>query len=589
MNRTSGLISVLSLGVATLGAIGLTRLTLLMQVRLSPILVFWMLLLVLGLVLVWGFVMPLRGLVMRHLAATPQISLARLAQTQATQVDHCLKTMDGFQAFFEIALPQLEAHVTDRPTLPLIQLLTNHGAYPAIFFPSSRETPQPLRYSFVTQSALATFFGYVNAANHRKGRAPMRLQCALRVPNPDIADRIAQHEGIEPIPPDQWAAPFGFGQKTHSGACAAQVPAILSTDGKRFMPLLVEDLKDEMGWRSYHDVLGHLSSIAQCPVLMETKTTPVTRGELRRIKFLNGIEQALPAHLFAEEAEVAAQDEGIRLFEADLKGPVKPQMVAQILWFQLSHDQDAQLILEKIRHYLPDFQVRHMMPTECLAAYAALYPGLGHLGIQPFMKLAFKEELARWLASVDYWPGHPGPPLILLRDTLGRAVPFNFFHGQKFNGLVIGKSGGGKTFTCCALAAAHLAEAEDNRLILVDYGGCFSALCHAAGGLEISYAHRSAFRFSPFPILDPPLDQDALPAGLDYQEYLANHDLNQGHMIAQSLFLVCQFCGIQEPSAVFRAHYHHWLMGHAQSGVPVLKILEGGRSYIQDQRTQQTS
>lgn len=133
-----------------------------------------------------------------------------------------------------------------------------------------------------------------------------------------------------------------------------------------------------------------------------------------------------------------------------------------------------------------------------LNLFLAGLPGNSHLN--PRQEIFHSEAVANLLPLSAEWQGTKESKLLLLTDN-NEIIPFDLFDESLSakHGLIIGQTGGGKSFATNYLLKDFFIESEKNHIIIIDVGGSYRKLCSLFGGqyLEVELSER--FAFNPFP------------------------------------------------------------------------------------------
>lgn len=125
-------------------------------------------------------------------------------------------------------------------------------------------------------------------------------------------------------------------------------------------------------------------------------------------------------------------------------------------------------------------------------------PNNSHLNIRKH--LFHSEAAANLLPLSAEWTGTKTPKLLLLADN-NELLPLDLFDDSLSakHGLILGQTGGGKSFATNYLLTNFFIESEKNHIIIIDVGGSYRKLCSLFGGqyLEVELSER--FAFNPFP------------------------------------------------------------------------------------------
>jgi conjugal transfer ATP-binding protein TraC len=98
------------------------------------------------------------------------------------------------------------------------------------------------------------------------------------------------------------------------------------------------------------------------------------------------------------------------------------------------------------------------------------------------------------------WTGATAPHMLFQTED-NQLIYFNPFESSlpAFNGLVIGQSGGGKSFLTNFILTNFYIKSPKNHIVIIDVGGSYRKLCGLFGGsyLEVTFSEEFAFNMFP--------------------------------------------------------------------------------------------
>ena len=133
-----------------------------------------------------------------------------------------------------------------------------------------------------------------------------------------------------------------------------------------------------------------------------------------------------------------------------------------------------------------------------LNLFLSALPNNTHLNIRKH--LFHSEAVSHMLPLSAEWKGTKRPNMLLLTDN-NELLPFDLFDDSLSakHGLIIGQTGGGKSFATNYLLTSFFNESEKNHIIIIDVGGSYRKLCSLFGGQYLEVELSEKFAFNPFP------------------------------------------------------------------------------------------
>lgn len=133
-----------------------------------------------------------------------------------------------------------------------------------------------------------------------------------------------------------------------------------------------------------------------------------------------------------------------------------------------------------------------------LLLYLSVLPNHSHLN---FRKHIFQSEAVAQILPVSApWTGSKEPK-ILFQTEDDQLLPIDLFDPtlSAKHGLVLGQTGGGKSFATNFILTNFYIESEKNYIIIIDVGGSYRKLCKLFGGQYLEIELSEKFAFNPFP------------------------------------------------------------------------------------------
>ncbi|MDD5688532.1 MAG: ATP-binding protein [Elusimicrobia bacterium] len=133
-----------------------------------------------------------------------------------------------------------------------------------------------------------------------------------------------------------------------------------------------------------------------------------------------------------------------------------------------------------------------------LLLFLSVLPNHSHLN---FKKHVFQSEaVSQMIPTSASWTGSKEPK-ILFQTEDDQLLPINLFDPllPAKHGLVLGQTGGGKSFTTNFLLTNFFIESEKNHIVIIDVGGSYRKLCKLFGGQYLEIELSEEFAFNPFP------------------------------------------------------------------------------------------
>ena len=125
-------------------------------------------------------------------------------------------------------------------------------------------------------------------------------------------------------------------------------------------------------------------------------------------------------------------------------------------------------------------------------------PNHSHLN---FRKHIFQSEaIVQMLPVSAAWTGSKEPKILFQTDD-DQLLPVDLFDPtlSAKHGLVLGQTGGGKSFATNFLLTNFYIESEKNHIVIIDVGGSYRKLCKLFGGQYLEIELSEKFAFNPFP------------------------------------------------------------------------------------------
>lgn len=146
-----------------------------------------------------------------------------------------------------------------------------------------------------------------------------------------------------------------------------------------------------------------------------------------------------------------------------------------------------------------------------LNLFLSALPNNTHLNIRKH--LFHSEAVSHMLPLSGEWKGTKNPNMLLLTDN-NELLPFDLFDEtlSAKHGLIIGQTGGGKSFATNYLLTNFFNESEKNHIIIIDVGGSYRKLCSLFGGQYLEVELSEKFAFNPFPAKQYAVTQSAAGA-----------------------------------------------------------------------------
>jgi len=549
-------------------------------------------------VLAFAYIRAWKGFLLLRFSARPNISITKDVIGLETGLGRpsVVKTGQGLRAFLEISLPYHEATELKRQTHRALRLLFRFPVVSALYI---QENGPPCEHVIDSgaEGMLAKILGFDNQRLAKiPSRGEMRVQCCIAVESIDDAVQLAKESDLMTlIPWESYGHSLGLwdsGAISHGLVESRQVPAVVENEVGYMMPLLITDYEKDYAQTFNHQRIQDLSIHLGRPVVWHCLTFGINKGEVRRIKRVALLESAYPKAFLDKETRLSFEEtpKQVERLETELASGRKPRLLKQCVWVQLSKDDEPRVVQAMAKEWLFErgITAKGLTPTRALAAFASMFPGLERHSADTQQGLGIaggEDELLCEMEALSNWPGHKDAHL-MLTDEAGKSMRFSLFEGgNNFNMVIVGEPGSGKSVVINGLATTHLARSRYNKAILVDYGGSFSGIVEAAGGMQISHKDRGRFTISPLPIFGPLLTEDVFSSeypGESYGDYVQEQTSLRGEVLKQSLiFIKGYLCTKQvEDNGVFRELFFQLVGLYALPGVGLVRIIEQIREHV---------